>query len=129
MKEIKLYERRTGKVKVTDELVHQKFLEIKSKETSQTATEEYMNDSHHFPDQKSDPQISIDQYYLDFGSSKVDPNDEEFNGQKSVTLTNRTKGKILIFWNSSENQSFAILPVKCEIPPLKSYSFKVEYTS
>jgi hypothetical protein len=117
-----------GKIKINDELVHQRYLETRSIELSKNLTEDYINDGFHFPDSKNEEQVTLDQVYLDFGASKVDANDEEFNEQKTVTLFNQTKGKMLIFWNTgTENQSFVILPSKCEIPPLKSYSFRVKF--
>jgi hypothetical protein len=116
----------SGKIKITDEVVQRAYLE--SLKENRNTIEEYINDGVHFPENKNYSQISIDQTYLDFGASKVDANDEDFNPQKSITLFNNTKSKMLIFWNTgSENQSFIILPTKCEIPPMKSYSFRVKF--
>ena len=49
------------------------------------------------------------------------------NEQKSITVTNKTKGKILLTWNFNKNSAFTISPATSEIPPLKSHSFRVKF--
>ena len=116
-----------GKIKINDEIIQKRYLEMKIEENKNT-TEEYINDGYHFPDSKKYEQVTVDQVYLDYGASRVDVNDEEFNEQKTVTLFNQTKSKMLIFWNAgTESQPFIILPTKCEIPPMKSYSFRIKF--
>lgn len=92
--------------------------------------DEYTNDEiHSFKDkyQKNiDPCVSTDTYYLDFGYAQANDLDEP--NQKSITVTNHTKGKLLIFWNSNQERPFSIVPESCEIPPLKNYSFRVKFT-
>lgn len=66
--------------------------------------------------------ISLDSKYLDFEMINGD-----IHEQKTLTLCNNTKGKVFICWNTNENKEFSINPKQCEIPPMKSYSFRVSF--
>jgi hypothetical protein len=75
---------------------------------------------------KSKQHVTIDEKYLDFGA--VTNLSEEIPQQKSITVFNHTKGKLFICWNSGdEEKSFKISPSSAEIPPLKSYSFRITF--
>ncbi len=126
-----------GKIKYDLNKIHQYYEEHKSIENEKInkklLTEEYICDKYHYNEPKSlndiNEQITVDTYYVDFGASKVDMNDEEFNDQKSIIITNKTNGKIILSWNNNgtENQYFTITPKTCEIPPMKSYSFRIKF--
>jgi hypothetical protein len=93
--------------------------------------EEFINDSYHFGKDVAihniDDCVQMDTYYADFGASKVDNYDENFNQSKSFTVFNQTKAKLVLNWNRSDKQPFNISPISCEIPPMKSYSFRVQF--
>ena len=120
-----------GKLKLDEEKIHEHYLKIKNNPETKIQTEEYICDKFHYAEPKSlndiNTQIAIDSVYIDFGASVVDANDEELNDQKSITITNKTKGKIIMSWNLTENQTFTITPVSCEIPPMKNYSFRIKF--
>lgn len=92
--------------------------------------DEYTDDDiHSFKDKYEkniDQCVTIDTYYIDFGYAQANNLDEP--NQKSITVTNHTKGKLIIFWNNNEQRPFSITPETCEIPPLKTYSFRVKFT-
>jgi hypothetical protein len=118
------------KIKFDEAKIHANFVEERSR-NEKLCTEEYMCDNEHARDPKTlndiNTQVMLDAYYVDFGASNVDANDEEVNEQRSITVTNNTKGKILMNWNSNENQAFSVSPTTCEIPPLKKYSFRIKF--
>lgn len=92
--------------------------------------DEYINDQiHSFRDkyQKNIEQsITIDLNTIDFGYAQANNLDETY--EKSITVSNHTRGKIIICWNSNEDAPFSIFPLCCEIPPLKTYSFRVKFS-
>lgn len=118
------------KIQFDDAKIHEEYV-AKQNESEKLLTEEYMCDRQHFNNPKSlddiNTQILIDDYYVDFGASQVDVNDEEINDQRSITVTNNTKGKVVMSWNVNDDQAFSISPVTCEIPPLKNYSFRIKF--
>ncbi len=118
------------KIKFDEAKIHASFLEERCK-NEKLFTEEYLCDNEHIRDPKTlndiNTQVLVDAYYVDFGPSSVDINDGEINEQRSITVTNKTKGKILINWNSNKSQAFSISPSTCEIPPLKNYSFRIKF--
>jgi hypothetical protein len=70
--------------------------------------------------------VRIDSPYVDFGA--VTNINDEIPQQKSITLFNNTKGKLFICWNkSNDDKTFTISPQTAEIPPLKSYSFRIKF--
>lgn len=77
--------------------------------------------------QENDKQhIRIDNQYADFGA--VTNINDDIPQQKSITLFNNTKGKLFVCWNKSDDEkSFTIAPQTAEIPPLKSYSFRITF--
>lgn len=92
--------------------------------------DEYINDQiHSFRDKyqkKIEKCITIDSYNVDFGYAQPNVIDKLF--EKSITVTNHTRGKIIISWNSNNDSPFSIFPSNCEIPPLKTYSFRVKFS-
>lgn len=118
------------KIQFDERKIHENFLELKQKYES-SLTEEYIRDGFHFNHTKSlndiNKQVLVDAYYVDFGASQLDLNDEETNDQKSIIITNKTKGKIMMSWNCSEDNPFTITPQSCEIPPMKNYSFRIKF--
>lgn len=118
------------KIQFDEKKIHEIFLQLKQKYEN-SMTEEYIRDGFHFNDSKTlndiNKQVLVDSYYVNFGASHVDINNEELNDQKSIIITNKTKGKIMMSWNCSENNPFTITPQSCEIPPMKNYSFRIKF--
>ena len=92
-------------------------------------TSTYSNEYEEFLANPEDSLIHIDSVYVDFGASQpVQMLDEMKNMQeKSISIFNKTKSKIGIYWNASETQPFKITPLMCDIPPLKSCAFRIKF--
>ena len=72
--------------------------------------------------------IHIDSVYVDFGASRTAQMLDQQNVQeKSISILNKTKSKIVIFWNQNEQQPFKISPLSCDIPAMKSCSFRIKF--
>jgi hypothetical protein len=93
-------------------------------------TNDYVNDDlHSNKDRAANNQeecLSCDKYYVDFGATQIIDLTNQQN-ERSINLFNNTKGKLLIQWNTSDDKPFSIYPQTCEIPALKSYSFRVKF--
>jgi hypothetical protein len=114
----------TKKITIPFELFNQDKYTFEKEDSN----ESYINDNYHYlKDNRKDCLIKFDNHYVDFGASKIDDYDPNFQQEKSINLFNQTKSKLLIFWNNFENQPFTIHPSTCEIPPMKSYSFRVKF--
>ena len=89
----------------------------------------YANEYEEFLANHEDSLIQIDSVYVDFGASHpVQMLDETKNTQeKSITIFNKTKSKIVIYWNGSETQPFKVAPQTCDIPPMKSCAFRIKF--
>ena len=74
-----------------------------------------------------DALVQIDSVYVDFGASQTVQNLDQQVQEKSISIFNKTKSKIVLYWNSSEKQAFKITPPTCEIPAMKSCSFRVKF--
>ena len=126
---MELYMKR--KFKFDENKNHLEYVEKVSNSSGALLTEEYICDREHFYEPKSlddiNTQVLVDAYYVDFGASRIDPMNEDTNDQRSITVANKTRGKIVMQWNNTEDQAFTIEPLCCEIPPLKSYSFRVKF--
>ncbi|KAJ4933197.1 hypothetical protein JOQ06_030032 [Pogonophryne albipinna] len=44
-----------------------------------------------------------------------------------VSITNHTRGKLGLVWTAGEDSPFSVSPSSCDLPPLKSTSFRVTY--
>ena len=94
--------------------------------------EDYITDDVHSIRDRSkqkntaEPCVTMSTGYVDFGATKLIEVSNDQN-ERSISLFNNTKGKLMIFWNSSSNVPFSVLPQECEIPPMKSYSFRVKF--
>ena len=89
----------------------------------------YANEYEEFLANHEDSLVQIDSVYVDFGASHpVQMLDETKNTQeKSITIFNKTKSKIVIYWNGSETQPFKVAPQTCDIPPMKSCAFRIKF--
>lgn len=119
------------KFKFDEKTIHEDYVAKMTDPNGALLTEEYICDREHFYEPKSlddiNTQVMVDAYYVDFGASVIDPMNEDTNDQRSITVTNKTRGKIIMQWNNTEDQAFTIEPLSCEIPPLKNYSFRVKF--
>lgn len=122
--------------------------EYGSTETS-SPLEEYLNNEAGYEQQRKpdDRCVLIDNSSIDFEATKLDANEVR---EKSIQVFNQTKGKLVLYWNSAPtavennqqasafgdvgsthhhiNQTFTISPMHAEIPPMKSYSFRIKFT-
>ena len=78
----------------------------------------YYSDITHYP-----PHVSTDIYQADFGQCMDMRNIE----QRTVNITNHTKGKVTVYWMGGEDHVFTMTPQTLDIPPLKSCSFRVSF--
>ncbi|KAL9957579.1 hypothetical protein ACROYT_G034498 [Oculina patagonica] len=69
------------------------------------------------------PHVSLDIHHADFGQL-LDPKAVE---QKTVNITNHTKGKITCMWMKDTKGIFSVSPEECDILPLKTASFRVTF--
>ena len=67
--------------------------------------------------------MSIDVCQVDFGRC----DSQGFIEQKTLNITNHTKGKITIVWMGNEDHVFSVTPVTCDIPPLKMSAFRITF--
>lgn len=85
--------------------------------------EEYFNDGFHSDVVSYVPHVSADINVVDFGNCQKIQSTEE----KTINITNHTRGKVLVQWNTRADHVFSILQTTMEIPPLKSCSFRVKF--
>ncbi|XP_055086370.1 cilia- and flagella-associated protein 65 [Periophthalmus magnuspinnatus] len=52
---------------------------------------------------------------------------KNLNSQKPITVTNHSKIKLRLEWTAGPDLSFSVSPLFCELPPLKSTSFRLTY--
>ncbi|XP_072031285.1 cilia- and flagella-associated protein 65-like [Amphiura filiformis] len=83
---------------------------------------EYFNDGHH-GDIMTPAHVSIDVCQVDFDQC----DHQGFIEQKTLNITNHTKGKITIVWMGNDSHVFSVTPTTCDIPPLKMSSFRVTF--
>uniref|UniRef100_A0A4W4GPK4 Uncharacterized protein n=1 Tax=Electrophorus electricus TaxID=8005 RepID=A0A4W4GPK4_ELEEL len=60
----------------------------------------------------------------------VHPSELHFDpglASQSVSITNRTKGKLSLLWTPSADSPFSVTPLNCDLSPLKSTAFRVTY--
>lgn len=69
------------------------------------------------------PHVSLDVHNADFGRLQ-DPKAVE---QKTVNITNHTKGKISCVWMKDAKGIFSVSPEECDILPLKTASFRLTF--
>ncbi|XP_041374433.1 cilia- and flagella-associated protein 65-like [Gigantopelta aegis] len=84
---------------------------------------EYFNDGFHCDVVDTVPHVSTDINMADFGNCQS----LKFIEDKTVNLTNHTKGKITVQWMGDADRVFSVFPSTMDIPPLKSCSFRVSF--
>ncbi|NXD78761.1 CFA65 protein, partial [Halcyon senegalensis] len=67
------------------------------------------------------PHVSVSPREYDFGCCVPLPEVEPL----PLCVTNHTKGKITVVWTPSHGSAFRVSPEICDIPPLKSSSFRI----
>lgn len=85
--------------------------------------EEYFNDGFHSDVVHAVPHVSADVNFADFGKCQNLRSIEE----KTVNITNHTRGKVIVQWNTKPDHVFTVLQTTMEIPPLKTCSFRVKF--
>jgi hypothetical protein len=89
--------------------------------------DDYVSDEVHAPKaNRPEPCLAVSASYMDFGASRIVGADAQSN-ERSVIVFNNTKGKLLVYWNSVNGSPFSVSPQECEIPPMKSYSFRIKF--
>jgi hypothetical protein len=90
--------------------------------------DDYISDEVHAPrgSARHEPPLTVSDTYVDFAASKLVETAGSHN-EKSITVFNNTRGKMMLFWNQSQTSPFSISPIECEIPPMKSYSFRIKF--
>ncbi|KAK7484650.1 hypothetical protein BaRGS_00024058, partial [Batillaria attramentaria] len=87
------------------------------------AFEEYFNDGFHSDVVNMVPHVSADIHSAEFGNCQNLRAIEE----KTVNITNHTRGKVIVQWNTRPDHVFTILQPTLEIPPMKTCSFRVKF--
>ena len=104
---------------------------IKNVVTNQGSIREttHANEYEEYLSSHEDSLVQLDTVYVDFGACQpAQLLDETRNAQeKSISIFNKTKSKIVIYWNESQTQPFKITPLTCDIPPMKSCSFRIKF--
>ncbi|XP_013095381.2 cilia- and flagella-associated protein 65-like isoform X1 [Biomphalaria glabrata] len=88
-----------------------------------TAIDEYFNDGVHSPVVNVIPHVSLDVCILDFGVCQ----NIQALAEKTVNITNHTRGKVTVQWNGDQSHIFSVSPNVLDIPPLKACSFRVTF--
>ncbi|XP_071497349.1 cilia- and flagella-associated protein 65-like [Diadema antillarum] len=83
---------------------------------------EYFDDGRH-GEHTQPVHVTLDNTHVDFGNVM----DLRRPQQKTLDITNHTKGKITITWMGDENHIFSVTPLTADIPPLKRSSFRVTF--
>ncbi|XP_066544141.1 cilia- and flagella-associated protein 65 isoform X2 [Amia ocellicauda] len=68
---------------------------------------------------------------LRFRHVTLDPPEILFhNGpcSRPLSLTNHTKGRLTIIWTSLVGSPFSVTPLTCDLPPLKTSAFRINYS-
>ncbi|XP_071101269.1 cilia- and flagella-associated protein 65-like isoform X1 [Haliotis cracherodii] len=86
-------------------------------------TEEYFNDGFHCDLVNFVPHVSTDVNLADFGNCQ----NLRVIEDKTVNVTNHTKGKVTVQWMGDGSHMFSVYPTVMDIPPLKSCSFRVSF--
>lgn len=73
------------------------------------------------------PQFSVSPNELLF-KQKVHSVSASLTSQQSVSVTNHSKVKLRLEWTAPSDSSFSVSPLSCELPPLKTTSFRVAYS-
>ncbi len=89
----------------------------------------HANEYEEYLSSHEDSLVQLDTVYVDFGACQpAQLLDETRNAQeKSISIFNKTKSKIVIYWNENQTQPFKITPLTCDIPPMKSCSFRIKF--
>ncbi|KAH9495755.1 Cilia- and flagella-associated protein 65 [Bulinus truncatus] len=87
------------------------------------AIDEYFNDGVHSPIVNVIPHVSLDVSILDFGVCQ----NIHAPFEKTVNITNHTRGKVTVQWNGDQSHIFSVSPNCLDIPPLKACSFRVTF--
>ncbi|XP_061775397.1 cilia- and flagella-associated protein 65 [Nerophis ophidion] len=72
-------------------------------------------------------QVSVVPSELLFHHNSSSGLSSSFTLSKAVTITNNTSVKITLVWTNARNSPFSISPIKTDLSPLKSTSFRVSY--
>ncbi|BFZ22011.1 hypothetical protein BsWGS_25049 [Bradybaena similaris] len=87
------------------------------------SVDEYFNDGFHCDLINILPHVSLDVHVLDFGNVQ----NLNFPMERTVKITNHTKGKVTAQWMGDASHVFSVSPGTLDIPALKSCSFRVSF--
>ncbi|KAK5861375.1 hypothetical protein PBY51_022778 [Eleginops maclovinus] len=75
----------------------------------------------------SPPHVSVMPRELMFTHKTSSSLSTSSTSSQSVSITNHTRGKLSLVWTAGEDSPFSVSPSSCDLPPLKSTSFRVTY--
>ncbi|CAJ1071355.1 cilia- and flagella-associated protein 65 isoform X4 [Xyrichtys novacula] len=94
---------------------------------SRTSTEEYFHRcwGDPLPLSSSSPHVSVEPSELLFNhrSSLT----ASWTSSQSVSITNHTSGNLSLVWTLAQDSQFSVSPSSCDLAPLKTTSFRVNY--
>ncbi|XP_074550256.1 cilia- and flagella-associated protein 65 isoform X1 [Halichoeres trimaculatus] len=95
--------------------------------------EEYFQSSLGYVDRPSfgsssfSPHISVKPSELLFNHKTSSSLTSSCASSQSVSITNHTRGKLSLTWTEAQDSPFSVSPLSCDLAPLKSTSFRVNY--
>nr|XP_046260401.1 cilia- and flagella-associated protein 65 isoform X2 [Scatophagus argus] len=75
----------------------------------------------------SSPHVSVVPGELLFNHKMSSSLSTSSTSSHSVSITNHTKGKLSLVWTAAQDSPFSVSPFSCDLAPLKSTSFRVNY--
>ncbi|XP_036966082.1 cilia- and flagella-associated protein 65 isoform X1 [Acanthopagrus latus] len=100
---------------------------------SRTPMEEYYQSCFGFMDplscnsSSSPPHVSVVPTELLFNHKMPSSLSTASPSSQSVSITNHTRGKLSLVWTPAQDSPFSVSPSSCDLAPLKSTSFRVNY--
>ncbi|XP_073329268.1 cilia- and flagella-associated protein 65 [Pagrus major] len=100
---------------------------------SRTSMEEYYQSCFGFMDplscssSSSSPHVSVVPSELLFNHKMSSSLSTASPSSQSVSITNHTRGKLSLVWTAVQDSPFSVSPSSCDLAPLKSTSFRVNY--
>uniref|UniRef100_A0A3Q3G6B8 CFAP65 fourth Ig-like domain-containing protein n=1 Tax=Labrus bergylta TaxID=56723 RepID=A0A3Q3G6B8_9LABR len=75
----------------------------------------------------SSPHVTVVPNELLFDHKMSSPFSNSCTSSQSVSITNHTRGKLSLVWTSARDSPFSVSPLLCDLAPLKSTSFRVNF--
>ncbi|XP_060910642.1 cilia- and flagella-associated protein 65 [Labrus mixtus] len=75
----------------------------------------------------SSPHVTVVPNELLFDHKMSSPFSNSCTSSQSVSINNHTRGKLSLVWTSARDSPFSVSPLLCDLAPLKSTSFRVNF--